>query len=164
MNVNKQVCYDCGAKCCQSVRIPINKDEKAAKIFLEKYYDDDIPEGHNMWDDDDNRANNWQYNSNEEPCMFLNQKKRSCSIEKQKPVICRTYPLKWKHQFSYFISLRCPLTHYIPLKEIVSWAKPFKKIIADINLYNDFDQNDTEKYLGIRRLESRFDLGIYKNV
>lgn len=163
MTVNKQVCYDCGAKCCQSVILPINKEEPAAEIFLDKYAEDELPEGHQMWDDEDTRENNWRYESNREPCMFLDQEKLICLIENKKPVICKTYPLKWKNAFNYFISLRCPLTHHIPLKEIFSWAKPFHRIIADINLYNDFDQNDTEKFIGIRRLENRFDLGIYEN-
>ncbi len=162
-NLKEDVCFDCGAKCCQSVILVINKDEPASKPFLEKFEDDKIPKGHNLWDDDDTRINNWRYDSNGEPCMFFNDQTKKCSIENEKPVICKLYPLKWKHQHSLFISLVCPLTHYIPLKTIVSWAEPFKEIIADINLYNDFDQNDTEKCIGIRRLENRFDIGVYNN-
>ncbi len=157
----KQVCYDCGAGCCQSVKMAINKDEPAGAIFLEKYQDDDLPKGHDLWNSVE-RNNNWFYSSNGKPCMFFNQENNECSIEDEKPVICKLYPLKWKHQHSLFISLACSLAHHIPLKDIVSWAEPYKDIIADIELYNDFDQNDTEKFIGIRRLETRFGLDVYK--
>ncbi|MEE9215716.1 MAG: YkgJ family cysteine cluster protein [Thermodesulfobacteriota bacterium] len=156
----EKVCYDCGGQCCRSVRIAINKKEPAGEIFLEKYYAGELPEGHELTDSVE-REGNWIYDSNEEPCMFFDEETIMCTIQEKKPVICATFPVKWKHQHSLFVSLTCPLTHNVPLVDLVKSANKFKGIIAKIELYN-FDQNNAEKYLSIRKLEHDYDLGVYK--
>lgn len=157
-----QKCYDSRGGCCSSVVIPINKNEPAAALFLEKFKEDSLPEDHKLWDDENNfddMRNSWIYNSNKESCMFLDQENGSCKIHDNKPVICKTYPLKWRNQHTFLISMGCPLSHSIPIKDIVAWGEENKVIITDMPYYYGFDSNDKQKtFFNVRNAIYEFEL------
>lgn len=148
-------CKKCEAGCCKKVVIPILKTEPAADYFGKRFEDDSLPDGHRLGDDT-RRPGCFIYDSNNKPCMFLDEETFACLIQDDKPIICKTFPLKWKHQHSFFIDLRCSLSHITPIKTLIDWGNQYKTEIAEL-IYYDFDQNDKEQYLNLRALRSRFD-------
>lgn len=130
-----ETCAKCRG-CCSSVKIAIKKDSEAGKLFLEKFENDKLPEGHELSDDENNRPGNWFYNSNKEECMFLESETYACTINDTKPVMCSTYPLKWSNQHNYYIDL-CALSFVIPLIDIFSWKDGLEDNIKNLILYTD---------------------------
>ncbi len=129
----KETCSKC-LGCCNSLRIPFHKESEAGRKLLQMWENEELPEGHKVYDD--SRKDFWIYNSNSEQCVFLEEKDYSCTIQDIKPVICKLFPLKWVNQHHYYIDI-CSLSFVIPLKEIYSWKDAHKNIITSMYQYVD---------------------------
>ncbi len=136
-DIIKETCSKCRS-CCNSVKIPFLKESEAGRKLLQMWEDEELPEGHNVYDD--TREVFWIYDSNSEQCVFLEEKDYSCTIHSINPIICKLYPLKWANQHHYYIEL-CSLTLVVPLMEIYSWRNTYIDIVT-----NMFDYVDPSKH------------------
>lgn len=145
-----KTCQQCRG-CCSSVVIPFKKESKAGKKILKLWEDKKLPEGHELGDGDVTRPGYWIYNSNGEDCVFLKDKTYKCKINKDKPILCRTYPLKWQNKKNFFIDI-CPLTFVVPLKEIYSWRNGSEEEIDSMVYYVNSHKNHELDMIPITRL------------
>ena len=146
------VCQTCRG-CCNKVNIPVQKESVAGKLLLEKWQNGEMPKGHELYDNEEDRPGNWKYDSNGAPCLFLNQETYECTIHNDKPLVCRMYPLVWQNEKNYFIDL-CPLAFVVPLKDIYAWKDGNEEAIGDfryfINSYHNGEK--TRDMVPISRL------------
>lgn len=136
MSIIKETCAKCRG-CCDSVKIPVRKESEAGKLILSKWEDkENWPKEHELIDNTEQREGYWIYESNNEPCMFLEDETYACTINDYKPLMCKLYPLKWANQHQYYIDT-CSLAFVIPLKEIYSWKNGHEEEITKLIYYVD---------------------------
>lgn len=145
-----ETCQNCQG-CCSSVKIPFKKESEAGKKILEMWENNELPEGHELRDCVPTRPRYWLYDSHGEDCVFLKEETYECSIHDIKPILCRTYPLKWQNKKNYFIDT-CPLTFVVPLKEIYSWRNGNEEEIGDMIYYVNSYKNPEIDMIPITRL------------
>lgn len=154
-------CYKAGNSCCDSVKLGILYDEPAYKHFIKAETDKLFPKGHNLrqrYDGKDrNDKDTWDedavlYDSNREFCHFFDKETAKCGIYDDRPMICKVFPNVWQNQETIFISLTCPISHTIPLKDIKDWTEPYKDQIAKISYYNGSVIRNEAQYINLRKL------------
>lgn len=129
MREENNLCHQCIKQtggCCTDVEFSIHVDE--AEPFLKAFENAIAPEGH-ILEKDKSDPEVYEYSSNEEPCMFLDDNNR-CSIYERRPTICRTYPILWaenKGIMNHYLDCSCPLAQRVSLQEIRSWVLQLPK-------------------------------------
>ncbi|MHA2252376.1 MAG: YkgJ family cysteine cluster protein [Candidatus Kariarchaeaceae archaeon] len=126
MTKNKQVCTECITEtggCCTEVQLCVHIDE--LESFKEKFDTKTAPKGHTLTVHNE-VGDVFIYNSQEDPCMFLDQTTNQCQNYENRPLICRTYPIMWQEKgkgMNHFVDFACPLAHMVPIRELHRWAK-----------------------------------------
>ena len=150
-------CQKCIAEdggCCTNVVITLHESE--AEPFFERLHSKNLPDGH-IFSQDYVDADLWEYNSNEEACMFLG-KDNNCSIYDKRPTICRTYPVMWtkrRYQMNYYVDSSCPLSKEVTVKELVNWMEhlPHPELMKKIG---DLDFNTRDRdYVNLTVVSSK---------
>jgi Fe-S-cluster containining protein len=146
-----QKCIELTGGCCENVTFALF--EREYLFFKQRFDAGTAPKGHKLEiHDADEKI--YQYNSNEERCMYLGDD-NNCTIYEIRPTICRTYPILWQepedsHDLEYYLDIACPLTYRIPYKDFIGWIDAYQKIIDEMGEL-EFERDDTQ-YINLSHL------------
>lgn len=130
-----------------------------AEPFLTAKHDLQLPLGHRVFHNKSD-PDVIEYQSNEEPCLFLDPETKFCTIYDRRPTICRTYPVQWqikRRKTSYYLDCSCPLSHRLPLHTFMSWIEglPQPELIDKIGELN-FNSRE-RRYLNLTVINEQAD-------
>lgn len=151
----KNVCSECINKdggCCVGVNFNIHKSEVLPFLEIEK--NGGYSDKHTFYRDKDDK-DQYYYNSRKERCVHLNDD-NICIIYSERPLMCRMYPILWKKD-NIYIDMICPLTHFLPLRNIAFWPNDPKNKAQLIHMEElDFDGR-SRQYINLKSLKAMND-------